>query len=163
MICSVPQVLRPALQKDSNISFCSICCVLSFWNLGSWGWGTDGETISSAEAWVKEHLLLWVTTFLGHFLNRSCQSLLHLQRAARASANTPAPCVQRYAKGETWAELNQTSDLPSHALLHSFLSPLPGNQGCLCLSAPSSHSQKALGFSFHFKGGVGCCVGDGAW
>lgn len=90
----MPQVVWPALQKDSNINY-SICCVLSFCNLGSWGGGTDGETISSAQSWVKEHLPLWVTTFLGHFLNRSCQSLSCLQWATRAlSKHTSSLCAK---------------------------------------------------------------------
>lgn len=120
----MPQELRPALQKDSNISFCSICCVLSFWNLGNLGGGTDGETISSAEAWVKEHLPLRAATFLGHFLNRSCQSLLYLQGATRAlSKHTSSLCAKVCKKGRpqpSWIT-HQTSPA-MHCFPHS--SPL---------------------------------------
>lgn len=44
------------------------------------------------------------------------------------------------------------------------LAPFPSSRsrGCLCLSALYLHSERALGFSFHFKGSVGCRVGDGA-
>lgn len=160
----MPQVLRPALRKDSNISFCSICCVLSFCNLGSWKGGTDGETISSAEAWVKEHLPLWVATFLGHFLNRSCQSLWYLQWATRAlSKHISSLCAKVCKRGRPQLSWIQHQTSPAmRCFPHS--SPLfQETEAGLCLSAPSSHSQKALGFSFHFKGGVGCCVGDGAW
>lgn len=150
-------------KKDSNISLCSICCVLSFCNLGSREGGTDGGTISSTGAWAKQQLPLQVAPFLGHFLSRRCQSLSYLQRATRAlGKHTTSLCAKVCKRRRPSADLNQTSDLPSHAWLLSLLSPLPGNQGCLCLSAPSSHTEKAPGFSFHFKGGVGCCIGDGA-
>lgn len=138
-----------------------VSCPSAIWGAG--GGGTDGGTISSTGAWAKQQLPLQVAPFLGHFLSRRCQSLSYLQRATRAlGKHTTSLCAKVCKRRRPSADLNQTSDLPSHAWLLSLLSPLPGNQGCLCLSAPSSHTEKAPGFSFHFKGGVGCCIGDGA-
>lgn len=96
-----------------------VSCPSGIWGAG--GGGTDGETISSAEAWVKEHLPLWAATFLGHFLKRSCQSLLYLQGASRAlRKHTSSLCAKACKKGRpqlSWIK-HQTSPA-MHCFPHS--------------------------------------------
>lgn len=103
----MPQVLQPALQKDSNISFCCIC-VLCFWNLGSWGEEQIGRpSLLQKCKWRNTCLCEWP-----HFLATSWTGAAGPCRTSskqpEPSINTPAPCVQRYARrGDlSWAESN---------------------------------------------------------
>lgn len=123
-VCTTPQVLRPALQKDSNISFCSICCVLSFWNLGSWEgrnrWGDHLFCRSVGEGTFA--------SMSGHISWPLPEEELPVPVVPPRSKQSPQkthqlPVCKGMQQGETSAELNQTSDLPSYALLPSFLSP----------------------------------------
>lgn len=104
----MPQVLGAALQKDSNISFCSICCVLSFWNLGSWGEEQMGRPSLLQKRGWRNISLCERPHFLATSWTGAASPCGTSKEQAEPSVNTPAPCVQRYARrGDlSWAESN---------------------------------------------------------